>query len=56
MPRPIQVHIRRSDKACEAKMNLELTDEDMILRIAAQCPPPSRLDALASCQSYPASA
>ena len=40
MPRPVQVHIRRSDKACEAKMNLELTDEDMILRIAAQCSPP----------------
>jgi len=33
----LAVHIRRSDKACEAKANLELTDDDIMLRIVAQC-------------------
>lgn len=33
----LAVHIRRGDKAIEAKANFELTDEDILLRIIAQC-------------------
>lgn len=33
----LAVHIRRADKACEAKANFDLDDEDLLLRIVAQC-------------------
>lgn len=33
----LAVHIRRGDKACEAKANFELSNEDIFLRIGMQC-------------------
>merc|ERR1712232_552803 len=33
----LAVHIRRSDKACEAEANFELSDADILRRICSQC-------------------
>lgn len=33
----LAVHVRRSDKACEAQANFDLTDMDIVMRIEAQC-------------------
>jgi len=35
--RPLAVHIRRSDKGCEAKANFELSDDRLLQRILQQC-------------------